>query len=92
LDPPNGAGTFPSRVEVGGDANRFQARYAMLHRWEEPIACESPIAGTWHAPRGARPEAAVELLSAASVATPLERLLASPMSAVRARRLGVRAR
>jgi len=30
--------------------NNFQARYAMRHVWEGPIACKDPIRGRWGAP------------------------------------------
>jgi hypothetical protein len=30
--------------------NNFQARYAIRHRWEGPIACEHPVRGIWVGP------------------------------------------
>ncbi len=30
--------------------NNFQARYAIRHPWEGPIACESPVRGRWGGP------------------------------------------
>ena len=37
-------------------ANQFQARYAILHRWQGALACEEPIRGRWNgrAPRRRR--------------------------------------
>jgi hypothetical protein len=37
--------------------NNFQARYAIRHPWEGPIACTNPVRGKWGGPpSGGRPK------------------------------------
>lgn len=45
--------TLDDRLESGArpaSANNFQARYAIRHRWEGPVACEHPQRGVWVGP------------------------------------------
>ena len=35
---------------AGGGINNFQARYAIRHEWDQPIACDHPLRGVWGGP------------------------------------------
>lgn len=44
--------TGAGRLERGAQPaqhNRFQARYAIRHRWTGPLTCEQPVRGRWRA-------------------------------------------
>ncbi len=48
---PDAAGHFTEEgASLEGGMNNFQGRYAILHFWEGPIACESPARGRWGGP------------------------------------------
>ena len=54
VDPIEGGRGFPDEHGliggegfVHGDSNNFQGRYVILHHWDEPIACESPMRNRW---------------------------------------------
>lgn len=47
-----------TKVEKGSrpaGGNNFQARYAIRHPWEGPIACKNPVRGRWGAPPSGTP-------------------------------------
>lgn len=48
---PDQKGAMVRGVEASR-VNNFQGRYAILHRWEGPIACKNPIRGRWGGPPG----------------------------------------
>lgn len=50
---PNAEGQLPNR-RASRDGSTFQARYAILHRWEEPMACEDVIHTGWGGARRRR--------------------------------------
>ncbi|MGF1466352.1 MAG: hypothetical protein ACFCGT_09470 [Sandaracinaceae bacterium] len=50
---PDRRGRMPTEVQDSG-INTFQGRYAILHRWRGPIACEHPIRGRWGGPPDGR--------------------------------------
>jgi MYXO-CTERM domain-containing protein len=48
---PDATGHFVEEgASLEGGVNNFQGRYAILHYWEGPIACESPTRGRWGGP------------------------------------------
>ena len=49
---PDQKGELGERRAQASSVNNFQGRYVILHRWEEPIACENPQRGTWGGPPG----------------------------------------
>ncbi len=52
---PDAAGHLGDSGARADGTNRFQARYAILHRWPEPVTCPSPQRGLWDGPpAGAR--------------------------------------
>jgi MYXO-CTERM domain-containing protein len=56
-----------------GSINNFQGRYVILHPWEGPLACESPMRGQWGGPpdgRQPQPMAAASQLTRTSDAAP----------------------
>ncbi|MGF1466823.1 MAG: DUF2330 domain-containing protein [Sandaracinaceae bacterium] len=40
------------REPQSASQNAFQGRYAILHPWEGPVACPSPVRGNWGGPPG----------------------------------------
>ncbi len=59
------------RMTEGGaqpsSTNQFQGRYVMLHSWEGPIECESPIRGRWGGPPADAPPAARQPQAATNI-------------------------
>jgi hypothetical protein len=48
---PDAEGVLPSGEAANG-VNQFQGRYAVLHAWDGPIACQNPVRGRWGGPPG----------------------------------------
>ncbi|MEZ4319901.1 MAG: DUF2330 domain-containing protein [Myxococcota bacterium] len=48
---PDAEGQFQEKPQPSS-VNQFQGRYAILHRWNGPIACQSPQRGIWGGPDG----------------------------------------
>ena len=59
---PNQQGEFTQQGANPTSSNTFQGRYAILHRWEGEVKCESPIRGMWGGP----PQGGDRTLSATS--------------------------
>ena len=62
---PNAEGEMPNR-SASRSVNTFQARYAVLHRWQEPMACEDPIHTGWGGRRDLRRTSRAEVTRASS--------------------------
>ena len=65
---PDERGVMSHDVRISGERSQFQGRYAILHRWEGPVACENPRRGLWGGPpQGGNPQprAALDLATQA---------------------------
>jgi len=74
---PDARGRFEREVQ-SSSVNNFQGRYAILHRWRGPIACDNPRRGEWGGPpSGAAPraEAALDLATQPRRGVRLQRFL-----------------
>lgn len=69
---PDRGGLMRTAPRSGSEHNRFQARYAILHR-ARAARCEMPWGGDWTAPPRPTPAPALESLESADV--PIQRLL-----------------
>ncbi len=49
---PNQQGAFEEARSQPGPMNNFQGRYAILHKWQGAIECDSPNRGRWGGPPG----------------------------------------
>lgn len=63
---PDAAGQLPNRRTARGRST-FQARYAILHRWERPMACDDSVHTGWG---GSRRRRATRAGSTRSASTP----------------------
>jgi hypothetical protein len=65
---PNNKGDFDEKgAKPDSYANNFQGRYAVLHRWEGKVECQTPVWGRWGGPPSGganQPQAAKDLANA----------------------------
>ncbi|MFW5921387.1 MAG: hypothetical protein ACOCUS_06060, partial [Polyangiales bacterium] len=71
----------------GGHANQFQARYAILHRWEGEVSCDEPRRGVWGGPpdgadRARETKTATDIAFAPRGGLDLEQLVAQPLASL----------
>ncbi|MCC7538975.1 MAG: DUF2330 domain-containing protein [Deltaproteobacteria bacterium] len=74
-----------ARREEGG-ANNFQARYAIRHRWQGAVSCNSPRRGVWGGPPGGgappQPQPARDLANAPRGSVSLGDVLLTPVPGI----------
>lgn len=86
---PDANGEMPAQ-RASSLGNTFQARYAILHRREEPLQCEDAIHGGWGGPRRRRSRAAYvemsDIHAISSTTDAIAELVVGVPSALRRRR------
>jgi hypothetical protein len=64
---PDQEGQMQEQAATPDSINNFQGRYVILHKWEAPTACESPLRGHWGGPPNGQAPPAISARSALSV-------------------------